>query len=124
MGDEATGAKLGRFVSRARNKSSETSLGLRSKARFVLGRPDTNDSPVSGHSQDPMGESARDVAIGDSGILAVEVVDALARAEAAEAENVRLRAELARKEEILTEAQIALRTARHALRDQLRITQQ
>ncbi|MBT8241703.1 MAG: hypothetical protein KJN63_10795 [Acidimicrobiia bacterium] len=53
----------------------------------------------------------------------VDLSEALARAEAAEAEIVRLRVELAQKEEVLTEARLALRTARLALRDHLRITQ-
>jgi hypothetical protein len=54
----------------------------------------------------------------------VDLIDALARAEAAEAQVVLLRAELMRKEEVLAEARNALRTARLALRDQLRITEE
>jgi hypothetical protein len=59
----------------------------------------------------------------DSIVVDIELSDALARAEYAEAENERLRSELERKEDILAEAGIALRTARLALRDHLRITQ-
>ncbi|NNE96995.1 MAG: hypothetical protein HKN24_13295 [Acidimicrobiales bacterium] len=55
-------------------------------------------------------------------VLDLELSDAVARAEAAEAEVTRLKRELAYKEEVLADARIALRTARLALRDHLRIT--
>ena len=55
-------------------------------------------------------------------VIDLELTDAVARAEAAEAEVARLKQELAYKEEVLAEARIALRTARLALRDHLRIT--
>lgn len=50
----------------------------------------------------------------------VDLVDALARAERAEAEVDKLRRELIAKDEVLREARKALLTARVALREQLR----
>ncbi len=123
MDDEATGVKLGRLVRRARNKSSETSLGLRSRARSAWRGGDNNQSPRIGRDSAPGSGSAEDSSLDDSIVVDIELSDALARAEYAEAENERLRSELERKEDILAEAGIALRTARLALRDHLRITQ-
>ncbi len=122
MVDEATGPKLGRLVGRARQRSSETTRGLRSRAGFARHRQDAHNSTEIGHDE-PENNSAEHSAFVDSDMIAVDLIDAVARAESAEAENERLRGELARKEEILAEARIALRTARLALRDHLRITQ-
>ena len=56
--------------------------------------------------------------------LHLDAVDALARAELAEAEVVRLQAVIAHKDEILAEARIALYTARSALESHLKIKEE
>ena len=103
MATEATGEKLGRLIGRARN----TVTGVGGPAWLDRQRAEVppEDSPQT---------DAR---------IDVELVDALARAEAAEKKVAQLTAELLYKEEILTEARRALRTARVALRDHLRLTQ-
>ncbi len=56
--------------------------------------------------------------------LHLDAVDALARAELAEAEVVRLQAVIAHKEEIIAEARAALYTARTALESHLNIKEE
>ncbi len=127
MVGEATGDKLGRFVGRARGKASEKGDGLWTRARSARRRADSAQQPDPHESSRTGSNSATDADRADLGpelLIDVDLSDALARAEVAEAEVARLRSELAHKEEILAQAHIALRTARLALRDHLRITQQ
>ena len=126
MVGEATGDKLGRFVGRARGKASEKGNGLWARARSARRRGGSAQQPDPHKSSRTGSNSATDADRADLGpeLIDVDLSDALARAEAAEAEVARLRSELAHKEEILAQAHIALRTARLALRDHLRITQQ
>jgi len=58
----------------------------------------------------------------DRDVLDLDLSDAIARAESAEAEVALLRKELARKDEVIRQAREALTGARIALSDHLRIT--
>ncbi len=100
MATEAAGDKLGRLIGRARKTAAN-----------VGGSSWLDRSVPAADNEHPAAE------------IDIELVDALARAEAAEAKVAQLTAELAHKEEILTEAKRALRTARLALGDHLRLTE-
>lgn len=121
MGGEAASDELGRLAGRALEKSVEAAEGLRAKALAVWRRTTSESTEKPGLVSSTAGEATPDR---DGEVIDVDLTDALARAEAAEAEVERLRSELAHKEEILAEARVALRTARLALRDHLRITRQ
>jgi hypothetical protein len=118
MAGEALGDKLGRLVGESFQRA--TSGGLLARARAARGRGASRRQP-----EDASAVSDSSLPSGDAPeTVDINLTDALARAEAAEAQVVRLRAELMRKEEVLYEARNALRTARLALRDQLRITEE
>lgn len=98
---EAAGDKLGRLIGRARKTAGNVS------GPAWLDRSASADV----EEQEPAVE------------INIELEDALARADAAEARVAQLTAELAHKDEILAEAKRALRTARLALGDHLRLTE-
>ena len=104
MPSGAAGEKLGRLIGRARRTATSSD-----------GRPSGEKSAVAAA---PAAEREPTV------VINLELVEALARAETAEAKVAQLAAELVHKEEILAEARRALRTARVALRDHLRLTEQ
>lgn len=101
MAGEAASDKLGRLIGRARKTASSVS------------GPAWLDRSVSSNVEQ----------VQPAAEINIELVDALARAEAAEARVAQLTAELAHKDEILAEAKRALRTARLALGDHLRLTE-
>ncbi len=107
MNNEAASKQLGRLVGKARATASRAGLDRIRSARVY----ETRHRSVVAQTYDDV-------------VIDVDLADALARAEAAEAEVRRLQAELAHKDEILTQARLALRTARLAVREHLRITAQ